>query len=212
MFDLIFMSFYKKNTKGFTLVEMMVSVSIAMVIMTVVLFSYRAFNDRLALSAAAQEISVAIREAQVYGLSVKKSGTGAGNFDAGYGISIDSADTTSYYLFSDLNNNGLYDGDSSCVMGSECVQKNTLRGGIKIDKTGGICGTAFGGGATVCSPFDVVSLHVTFIRPNPDASIIFIKSSGGPSLKYKTAQITLVSPLGSQARVTIENTGQISVQ
>src|SRR3990167_1379889 len=99
---------YKNITKyksgaGFTLIELMVSISIVSVIMTVVLFTYSSFNDSLALSAAGQEVASAVRQAQTYGLSVKEFSVGSEQFTSGYGIYFDPvSDPTNYYIFVDI--------------------------------------------------------------------------------------------------------------
>lgn len=198
--------------KGFTLIELLVSISIITVIMSVVLFSYGVFNDTLVLNSAVQEISIAIRQAQIYGLSVKENvGSTCGTtFCAGYGIYFNLDDKTNYYIFVDQNNNSKYDGDSTCAAGSECIEKDTLRNGIKIS---GICGKAFLGSMTCPVDASVKSLNVTFLRPIPDAIIRFTNVSNviyGPV--FQTGRIDLTSPKGKTASITIENTGQISVQ
>jgi prepilin-type N-terminal cleavage/methylation domain-containing protein len=86
-----------KITKGFTLLEMMVVLAIVSVIMAVVLFGYSAFSQNLSLSSAIQEMSVAIRQAQTYGLSVKESTVGASKFSAGYGLYFTTT-ATSYRI------------------------------------------------------------------------------------------------------------------
>jgi hypothetical protein len=72
-------------------------------IMAVVLFSYRSFSNHLAVSAASQEIISATRQAQTYGLSVRETGKGTGNFSTGYGVSFGTINPTEYYIFADKN-------------------------------------------------------------------------------------------------------------
>ena len=217
-----FSSFFPKSNKntmsklafGFTLVEMMVSISIITIITLVVLFDYKNFNDNLSLSAAQQEISIAIRQAQIYGISVKESaGSSCGsNFCSGYGIYFNPNDPTSYYLFVDKNNNGMYDNDGTgiCANNSECVEKGTLRSGVKINN---ICGVPFGGSACpLVAVSGFKSINITFIRPNPAAVIRFVKSDNSLTNSYQTGQIIFTSLLSKTSKITIENTGQISVQ
>ncbi len=210
---------FPKNTMpnlvcGFTLVEVMVSVSITTLIMLVVLFTYGTFNDSLALSSAGQELSIAIRKAQTYGLAVKEVSVGSGQFGSAYGIYVNSnvADSGNYYIFIDKKDlpfgdgtvgNGKYDVGNGCGSSStECLEKFTFRNGVKISS---VCD------AGPCQPTGV-SMQATFLRPNPDATITFINSSGivvGSSL---TGRIVLISPQGKTETITILNTGQISVQ
>ena len=192
---------------GFTLAEIMVTVSIVSIIMTTVLFSYTTFTDRLALSSAAQEIAVVVRQAQTYGLTVRESGVAGGQFSYAYGIYFDyGSDQTHYYLFVDTNSNSKFDVGSGCGSGStECVEQGTLRNNVLITS---VCD------ASACPPVvNVKKMNITFLRPNPDATIIFTDSGGttlsGPST---TGKVTLTSPKGNTSTITIESTGQINIQ
>jgi len=187
----------------------MVSISVAVAIMMVVLFSYSKFDNDLALVGASQEVAVAIREAQVYGLSVKERTAGGGNFNIGYGIYFHPSDPTNYYVFADEDNDGKYDGDSTCSTASECIEKGTLRNGIKISS---VCGVT--GGTTRCYPSSCIDgMAVTFLRPNPDASVNLINGGGNfCGSTEDTGQIILSSPQGKTLTISISKAGQISVQ
>ena len=209
---MIYKNNHSKDSRGFTLIELMVSITIAVLIMTVVMFSYRTFSDNLALSAAEQEISISIRQVQIYGLSVRQSSAGSGNFSTGFGIYASANDPTNYYLFSDANNDNKCDDGKSCSSATELMEKDTLQNGVEIAPNG-ICGAAFGG-AIICPPnAGAVSMDVTFVRPNPNAVIRFTDKNGAfLGGAYQSGQIQLISQLGKTATVTIGNTGQISVQ
>ncbi|MBA3733539.1 prepilin-type N-terminal cleavage/methylation domain-containing protein [Patescibacteria group bacterium] len=195
---------YQKITKGFSLVELLVSVSIVSMIMGVVLFSYSTFNDGLALQAGGQEMAIAIRQAQTYGLTVKEVITGGGQFGYAYGIYFDTTDPQNYYVFADGNNNKTYDVGSGCGSGStECVEKFTLRNNVSITS---VCD------ATSCAPSGATQMAITFLRPNPDALIYFIGASGIPTGPSVTGKITLTSAKGKTQLVTVESTGQVLVQ
>ena len=193
---------------GFTMVEMMVCLAIVTILLLVVMYDYRTFNDNLALSSAQQEVSILVRQAQTYGLSVKgNTVSGASDFNSGYGIYVNPSDPTSYYLFVDRNANGQYDGTTNCATSQECIEKDTLRSGVTIKN---LCATAFNGSMDCTQNFQ--SMDVTFIRPNPNAVVRFINSLGSLTGTYQDGRIVLQSSLGKTANVTIENTGQISVQ
>ena len=196
-----------KNNKGFSLVELLVSIAIITLIISTVLYNYGGFNDRLAISAAAQEIAVAVRQAQTYGLTVKEVIVGGGGFSSAYGVYFDfNSDPTNYYIFADTNSNGKYDVGSGCSSGStECIEKFILRNGVTITN---VCNES------ACPPLaSVKMMDVTFLRPNPDARIYFTNGGGqivvGPSL---TGKVVLTSKKGNTVTVTIESTGQVSVQ
>lgn len=187
---------------GFSLIELMVTISIMMIITAVVLIRYSSFNSTILVTNLAYEIALSAREAQVYGLGVK--GTTAG-FGAGYGIHFDnsslrlqSPSQSSYKFFADLNKNGLYDDGEQ--QGSDYL----LPKGYYVAK---FC---VSGVSAWCSDsqLPISFLDITFIRPNPDA-IIKTNIVGGV---YSQAVICVSSPKGNQKKIIIGSAGQISVQ
>jgi prepilin-type N-terminal cleavage/methylation domain-containing protein len=197
--------FLKNLNKGFTLAEMLVSVSIITIIMGTVFFNYSTFNDKLALSAGAQEVAIAIRQAQTYGLTVKEVSLSSGQFSAGYGMHFDpTAFPATYIIFADKNADKIYNPASGCgTVGTECIQSFSLRNGVKITS---ICDGA------ACPPATARSLDVTFLRPNPDANINFMNSSGGIIGTPSLGKVVLTSPKGNTLTVTVDATGQVSIQ
>ena len=199
--------FIRNKNKGFTLIEAMVSVAIVSVIMSVVFFDYATFNDNLALSAAAQELAVTIRQAQTYGLTVKEVSrdiTSGGRFTSAYGVYFDENDPTHYYLFADLAGDKKYDVGLGCGSGpgnTECVEMFTLRNRVRVSNLYD---------ETDSSPQGSNKMHVTFLRPNPDARIYFTvgTSEVGPSL---TGKVVMTSAKGKTITVTVESTGQVLV-
>ena len=195
------------KNKAFTLVEVMVSVSIVSVIMATVLFNYSNFNNNLTLTSSGQELAIAVRQAQTYGLTVKEVTPGGGQFSSAYGIYFDpTGEPSNYYIFADIDGDKKYDIGSGCGSGNtECIEKFSLRNNIKISS---ICD------GSACPPDNSVKMmNVTFLRPNPDAGIYFTDNGGqikvGPSL---TGKVVLSSPSGKTLTVTIESTGQVLVQ
>lgn len=196
-----------KKKFGFTLVELMVTVSIVTVIMSVILFGYSSFNDNLTVSSATQEISLAIRQAQSYGLSVKE-GTTAGDFSKAYGVSfsIASAELTGYSIFIDSDGDGKNDNATGSCTG-ECVEKVALRNGVKISA---ICGAILVSNS--CST-SATSIQITFVRPSPDAIIRLYDAAGTMiGTTYYRGQISLISVKNKVGTITVEKTGQIYVQ
>ena len=199
--------FLKNNTKGFTLVELLVSISIVTVIMSVVIFNYGGVLDTLALSAAEQDLAIAVREAQTYGLSVKEVSVGSGNFLSAYGIYFNPASApTEYDIFVDTNGNGVYDAGNGCGSNNtECIEKFNFRDGVTVSA---ICD-----GGNNCPPTNADNLQISFLRPSPDASIKFMTNGAlVPVETPSTAKIVLMSPQKKTETVTIGSTGQISVQ
>jgi len=201
------------KNNAFTLVEVMISVTIVTLIASVVLFNYTKFSDNLALSAAGQEMVINVRQAQTYGLAVKEVTSGGGKFDFAYGIYFNkNTDPKRYYLFVDKNNgatppNQKYDVGSGCGnTPTECVGEFTIRDGVTINT---FCD------GSVCPPFgnaSINAMNITFLRPNPDARINFVDSGGTVVGTASQGQIVLTSPKGKNLTITVQNTGQISVQ
>ena len=196
----------KNYTRAFTLVELLVSLSIVGVIMTTVLYGYSSFNDNLALTSAGQEMAIAVRKTQTYGLTVKEVTPGGGQFSFAYGIYFNQgSDPNNYYIFADINSNNKYDAGNGCGSGStECIQKFPLRNNVKISQ---VCNES------ACPPSGATTESVLFLRPNPDAGIYFTNSVGvivaGPSV---TGKVILSSAQNKTLTITIESTGQVSVQ
>ena len=186
---------YNSRVSGFTLVELLVSIGIFMLITTMAVMNHAQFNSSVLLTNLAYEVGLSIRQAQVYGITVKQ--TDAAKFESGYGIHFDLDDPKTYILFEDFKSSAsaieashTYDvGDSDIE--TFRIQKGNRVSGIYID------------GDTDSR----AEVDITFIRPNPDA---YIKYSGDSGLHNK-AEICLKSPQGTARKVIVENTGQISV-
>jgi len=180
--------------KAFTLVELLVSIAIFTTITTIAVVNNSQFNSSVLLTNLAYEIGLSIRQAQVYGITVKQSSTNTAKFDSGYGIHFDlTADNKSYKLFEDYKAPG---GSVDRTYGSGDIdieifriQKGNYISGIYLDSV------------------SQTNVDITFIRPNPEASIKY----SGSAILYGKAEICVKSPQGPARMVTVESTGQISV-
>ncbi|MBT3282824.1 prepilin-type N-terminal cleavage/methylation domain-containing protein [bacterium] len=188
---------HSKN-KGFSLVELIASVAIFTIIMSVILVKHSEFSGTLAVENLAYDIALSIRKAQVFGLSVREFKDGGSNFNVGYGLHFDSSANDSYIFFVDANRNEKYD-DSS-----EIIEVFALNKGNTISE---FC-TLVSSSSQKCSVSDITYLDIIFERPNPDA---IIKSSAVSDL-YTSAVITIASPNGAKWDITTITTGQISIQ
>ncbi len=191
------LSSFKDALRGFTLIELLVVAGIITIITLVILAKHGEFNNTVLLRSLAYDMALSVRQAQVYGISVREAQSGEEPFDVGYGIYIASANPTTYVLFEDLDRDNLYDGEE------ESVEIFTVRRGYGIAR---FCATLTSG-VEKCAPGDLTSLSVAFERPNPDA---IIKSDLENDV-YASSFIEVESPAGERMRIDIAATGQISV-
>lgn len=202
------LSSYKK--RGFTLIELIVVASIMSAIMFLVTFNSRRFNDDLALQTAAGEVSLAMRQAQSFGISIKQSASGSTDFSKPYGIVFDLQNPANFFIYSDTDNDRAYDGATSCTGTDECREKSILRSGVTIRR---VCAeymnstlTCFSGGARY--------LTLTYVRPNPEPVIKVFNSSNAEIVgPWKTAYVELSSQNGTRIYVLTDYlSGQIVTQ
>src|SRR3989344_9636523 len=93
--------------KGFSLIEIVVVMAIFMTISSVVVVSQRRFGGNLLITNLAYDVALTMRQAQVYGISVRKvkavsDPEGIAQFERSYGIHIGTAGY--YILFADADN------------------------------------------------------------------------------------------------------------
>lgn len=94
--------------KGFTLIELMVTIGIMVIINGVIFFNYPKVMANLALRRTADEIALTARQAQAYAMAAKSEGSELPS----YGVHFDTGTPTSIILFADKNGNDSY---QNCV-------------------------------------------------------------------------------------------------
>lgn len=204
--------YFKK--KGFTLVEMLVSVSIVTIILSVLLFNQSIYTDVASINNLADDISLSIAQAQAYGIGVRELTPGSADFTGAYGVAfrvIDPGEEKAYILFADKNDNQVYDGDWSCAIGptEECIGKVDIPNNNSI---GPLCRVR----DNLNNPYNCTSIggvDISFSRPSVEAQIKYINSGGNPmddEPEFIGARVGLVSPRGATSSVLIYDTGQIS--
>ncbi len=193
--------------RGFTLIELLVVTAILIIITSIVLVNNNRFGGVILLENLAYDIALSIREAQVFGISVRQFGSG--NFGVGYGMHFLSTSPTTYVLFADaISQNGLYDGcptQASC----ELVESTDIQRGYFI---AGLCVPA-GDNSGSCTR--VSRADILFKRPEPDACI---SKEGASAMTgnyvctgaQESVRIILQSPRGDLMSVVVGATGQIS--
>ncbi|MBM2817474.1 MAG: hypothetical protein HW401_64 [Parcubacteria group bacterium] len=194
------------SNKGFTLVELLVTLSLFVVLTTIVLFSQSKFNGSILLTNLAYDVAITVRQAQTYGVNVRE--TSSGDFDKAYGVYFDiDKDNNKFILFSDKQGNGRYQGNIDCKSSADtCVNSYSIKRGNYISD---IRVTS-----PDCSPdpdCSVKELNITFARPDPDAKFAKTKSTSGDVDDITEAKIIISSANGDTRNVLVNSTGQISI-
>ncbi len=87
------------SERGFTLIELLISAAIITVISSLVLVRFTSFDGAVILRGVAYDVATAVREAQIYSVSIVNTGSGSSaNFRYPYGISF-TPGLTSYVFF-----------------------------------------------------------------------------------------------------------------
>jgi type II secretory pathway pseudopilin PulG len=194
--------FVHRNSRGFTLVELLVTIGIFIIMTALIMARYGTFSSGAILTNLAYDVALTIRSAETYGLSVKK--TESNEFVASYGVHFDTSKSKQFTLFADggIDNspNGIYD-DPTLFPKDYDVKTYFIRQGASIK---GIC---VGTGQT-CDGSPHTIVDISFMRPDPEA-IICVDS---PCItKYDYAEVTVQSRDGSTRIIKVHKNGQISV-
>lgn len=136
--------------KGFTIIELVVVISIILILSSIVIPSYKQREEVFSLQRSANKLAQDLRRTQEMAMSAKdfKGVVPKG----GYGIYLTISQADLYILFADCNNNKFYDETSAPCNGfPEKVEEIKFERRVKIQ-----------------SPS---SLTITFIPPNPTVNI-----------------------------------------
>jgi len=190
------------RARGFSLIELLVAISILVIITAAMLTSHSTFGGKILLGNFAYEVALSVRQAQVFGLSVREFQTSSNLFTIGYGVHFDALDLTTYRLFADEDANEIYSSSSDGV-----VETFSTRRGFQIAR---FCATLSNDTELCSDTGDLTALDIVFLRPDPDAIINATRSNGAPGV-YQRARIILRSPQRDERSVLVEATGQISV-
>jgi len=199
------------------MLELVVSIAIMLGIVAVVLTNQNTYTEGASLKNLANNIGLSLRQAQIYGISVKAL-PNTEDFTSAYGIDFNLTSGTgnnAMYLF--FADRGVQDGYynytgnwTDCPTGgtSECLQKMTTSTGNIISS---LC-PIDSNDSPICSA-GVTRANITFLRPEMSANIALFGAGGGQisvSL-YRGVEINLASVSGGTRSVRVYNTGQISV-
>lgn len=220
---------------AFTLVELLVSLSIITVIFSIILLGQGNFNRSVVLTDTAYTIAMAIRQMESYGVSsLNFTGGGAGPIsNAGYGVYFSMGRPTTYYEIADIN--GTASGNTAGLNPSWCPALNPANANTPEAKPGNclydnineqLAAFTIGGGYTITdlcgtTPTGIkcasdgsgtqdASIHIVFLRPNTQS--IITGYSAGVLYHLSNACIKLSSPDRTAFRmIKVTNLGQVSV-
>jgi len=208
---------------GFTLIEILVAIAIMGLLTAVVVFKQGDLSDSISVDNVANDINLQIRQAQVYGISVRETAVGSNVFTTAYGVDFNKTTSgsfigsgASFYTFADGggspagSQNGYFDTWGTCVVGTnECAGWNQLLRGNTISS---LCVILSNG--TTYTP--VKRIAVTFLRPNPKARIVFFDTNKinvtSSFAGFLGAKIVISSPKGKTKTISVFNTGQVAIQ
>ena len=200
--------------KGFTLVELVVVSAIIFVITGFILLQQSKFNSATLLRSLTYSVALSVRQAQVYGTSVRESAAGSGTFASGYGVHFAIGTPSQYLMYADLPGasapgNGAYDT-------GEALPIFTIGNGYVLNK---FCATLAGGSTQHCTsgtPTTISSLSIYFRRPNTDACFSSSQAPAacdfGAAAVYTNAYVEVRSTGNNDTRsIKVTSTGQIAV-
>lgn len=206
-------NFKKQNNNlksGFTLVELLITISMFVIVTGVVLVNSNKFDSTVLLNNFAYDVALTIKQAQSYGVNVRESSTG--QFGTAYGVYFNITDApagrTNFVLFNDVDKNKMYaTGDiTKCPANDpsnlECIQKFSMTKGTSVKSlcVGADEGSCNGG-------FN--QLSILFIRPSQNAKIY---TENNWSIENGYAQIVLAAANGATSTVVVTSVGQVYVK
>lgn len=186
---------FVKSLKGFTLLEMLMSISVMTVITTVLIYKYPDTSVRLNLSNNSQTIALLLREAQVRGSAIDSANSALG----GYGIFVALSAPDTVILFGDVIDssvampNGLPVGDGLYATSTPLDNvKSITKFGTRYRVSKLCVGTGFPFTCNTSNTPAITSLVMSFTRPNPQPNI-YINNSLSTG-NFSAACIELRSP------------------
>jgi prepilin-type N-terminal cleavage/methylation domain-containing protein len=184
------------SSTGFTLIELMVTITIVVLVTGLVMVQYSSFNNSVLLTDQAYLTAFDIREAQTLAVSVRGQN---GEFRVEYGLYFNKSATANnkYLLFQDQGTvePPRYDVGEEVGLPYKVDPRFTISN---------ICGTSTS--VPVCT--DLNSVSISFKRPNFDATFYSVDKANLESVTIE------FEPLNGAItrKVLVYKTGQVSVQ
>jgi len=204
---------------GFTMLELLVTLSIFIIITTVIMSNYPKYGSQVALGRITREMALLIRQAQVFGIAVQEVSIGSTRKTPPFGVSFSTDNSEQFIFFSDKglvngqNTPNVYDEGDGCNQAgnSECESSFELQQQVYIASI--TVGTPGSDGAVVYSTDQNAPPHhivILFVRPDPDA-LFFVDGTPQPLAASVTIELRSARYPDKAKRVRIWTTGQIAV-
>lgn len=179
--------------KGFTLVELLVTVSIFVIINSMILVSYPQLSSQVSLFNATQEVALAFREAQTKAMGVyafyDNNSIPPKIIHPPFGVYFNINTPQEFVIFADANQNNIYDGLNEFV--SRFFTQKSRISELKVVSSSGAQ--------------TVSDLATIYTRPDPR---IIINNN---SIIFST-EVYVSAPNGSQNKVIIWTTGLVQIE
>ncbi len=198
--------------KGFSVIELVVVISIFGIMTSISMINYNAQKRLLEATDLAQDVALTIRQAQVYGISASSSNIGGTNFDANDTFSGENAiditrdksirgvtffiEENKIILFEDVNRNYSYDNSDRIIDERRIIYKNTSFLKFKFNETIKQDGR----------------LDIVFERPYPDAIITYSSDIGGVGNKKQSSVDIYIGSEGHEKSILVNSIGNIIVK
>jgi prepilin-type N-terminal cleavage/methylation domain-containing protein len=175
------------KSRGVTLVELLITVLIISIIVSISFLGHRELNERLTLQRAVYQIVADIERTREMAMSAQEfEGTG-GIPEGGYGIYFDISTPNEFILFADLDLGVGPDRVYSGVV--EQVEKIYLDGAVEVSAL------------SPSSPINIV-----FLPPAPNVFLV-----GGSSIDEVEITIILKSDFSKTRKIYINSAGLVSI-
>lgn len=199
--------------KGFTLVELLVTIAIFTLMTGFIAVKYGNFSKSMVINNLAYDIALTLREAQSYGVSVAdvkslSDTTTTSRFDRSYGVHFDTATPKVFTLFVDSLGGAGNVGDGK-FQALEAIRTFTISGNntvyalchdaacvINVGTAGALAGTY---------------ADVMFKRPNPNPVITSGVYPAAGAVNYLEIRIKN-SDDSIRKKIVIRSSGQISIE
>jgi len=194
--------------KGFSLVELLVVLSIFLIITSVVLFNQNKFSSDISITNVAYSIALEIRQAQVSGILV---GQGQNDFNKAFGVHFMIENNQIVFQnFKDYDDKLNYDsgeGDASQQLSEGNIILSVCTYTSATEQIGKKCLAP----TTSSTSGVLTAVDIMYKRPEPSAIIIDTLSANAND-RRKRLEVIVQSSLGDRTRtIKAYNTGQISV-